>query len=190
MCAAAQEIVGEGRAERARVVDVADGTFPLAAQYFATVARGEQSAQPQPSLFPFGVSGKRRLAASAERTRERALGRRRERRPAIGERRECLQQVRAIGATLDRERTLPGRRQAFVGIEQRANARAESEALQSCGSKDDRVVTAFVELRKTRLHVAAQRIDAKARMALAQLRFAAQARRADDTIRRQRHSAA
>src|SRR6185503_2128185 len=89
-------------------------------------------------------------------------------------------QVRPVAAALDRQRALPRRRQAVVGIEQRANARAEPEPLETRSREDDRGITAFVELAQPRVHVTAQCLDGKRRMTLAQLRLAPQARRADD----------
>ena len=60
---------------------------------------------------------------------------------AIGERRKRRDDVGTVGAAFDRERALPGGRQAFLRIEQRRDARREAEPLQARGREDDRVVT-------------------------------------------------
>ena len=140
----------------------------------------DQAAQPQRVLFPLGVGGERRLAAAAQRARERTLGRRRERRRTIGERPSAASEIAAIGAAFDRERTLAGRRQAVVRIEQRADPRAEPEPLQSGRRQDDRVVPAVVELAQPRVDVAAQRLDRRA----AETARAAAPRDAGSTCRR------
>ena len=49
----------------------------------------------------------------------------------VMQRREPRGEIGAIRANLDAERALPRRRQAFVGVEQRADARFEPEPLQT-----------------------------------------------------------
>src|SRR5579864_8367898 len=97
-----------------------------------------------------------------------------------------MHEVDPIGAAFDGERTLSRRGETDVWVEERANAGAETEPLQARGGENDRAVAAFVELAQPRVHVAAQRFDADLGMALAQLRFTPQARRADDGAGRQR----
>ena len=103
----------------------------------------------------------------------------------VGKRQQRGDDVGAIGAAFERERALPDGGQAVLRIEQRRDPLAEAQPLQTRGGEDDRVVLALVELAQPRVDVAAQRHDRQQRIALAQLRFAAQARRADARAARQ-----
>ena len=120
------------------------------------------------------------MTTSAQRARERTLRGGRKRGAAVRQRSKRPLDVQSIRAALDGERALSWRRQRFVRIDQRTNARGEAEPLQSGGREDDRVVASLVELAQARVHVAAQRFDANTGMPLPQLGLAAQARRADD----------
>lgn len=104
----------------------------------------------------------------------------------IVQRREPRGDIGAARGDLDAERALPRGGQAVVDVEQRADPRGEAETLEARGGEDDRRVIAAVELREPRVEIAAQRPHVEPRMARAQHRLAAQARRADDGARRQR----
>src|SRR4051812_32615177 len=88
--------------------------------------------------------------------------------------------VVAVARAFDAERPLPYRGQKVGRIEQRRNAVLLLEPVESRGGEDHRVVQAFVELAHPGVDVAAQKTHRDVRVALAQLRFATQARRADD----------
>jgi hypothetical protein len=75
--------------------------------------------------------------------------------------------------------TLPHGRQAFFRIERRRDSARETQPLQPGCREDDRVVLPGVELAQPRVDVAAQRQHLKQRVALAELRLAAQTRRTD-----------
>src|SRR5262249_58582923 len=161
-------IIRQRETQLLRPVAVGDLVLDLAAHRVAAVALPDEPAQPQASLFPLRERADRRMTIARQRARERALGGGRERRAEVRERRERGDDIGTIGATFEGERALPGRRQTLVGLEQRADAIAVTEALQSRGREDDRVVPRFVELAQARVDVAAQRFDTELRKALAQ----------------------
>jgi len=96
-----------------------------------------------------------------------------------------LGDARVAGAVFDRDRALRRGRQPFRWFEPAADAARFAEAFQARAGEDDRVVVAGVELGQARVDVAAQRPHLERREALAQLRLAPQARRADDRARGQ-----
>src|SRR6476620_1737167 len=165
VCAARKELVSQGTAERAGAFDVDDGTLAFTADHVASVARGDEAAQPQPVLFPFGVRSERRVAATPECAGKRPLGSGCKRGRPIGDPFERRHQVGAIGTAFDRERTLARRRQAVVGVEQRTDPCADAEALKPRRRKNDRVALPFVELAQPCVDVAAQRRDRELRKA-------------------------
>src|SRR5207248_5858436 len=79
----------------------------------------------------------------------------------------------------ERDGALTDGGEAVFGVEDRGDAIGEAEPLQACGGEDDRGVVTLVETVEPRVDVAAKRLDPELRIALAQLRFATQARRAD-----------
>ncbi len=102
------------------------------------------------------------------------------------QRREPCGELRAVGANLDAERALARRGQTVFGIEQRADAIGETQALQTCRGQNDRRVLAAIELGEPRIEIAAQRPHIEMRIAHAQHRFTPQARGADHGTGRQR----
>ena len=102
--AAREEVVRQFEAELRGSGVVGNLRLRFAAQHVAAVAAREEAAQPQCAFLPLGVAGQRRVAAAAQRARERALrgdgerGRRRRRAapaPARGRGDRCGTRSRA-----------------------------------------------------------------------------------------------
>ncbi len=96
--------------------------------------------------------------------------------------RQQRHQVDTVAAFRDfnRQRALARRRQAGLGIEHRADAVGQAQALEAGGSEDDGGVFAAIELAQPGIEVAAQRLDDQVGEAGGDQRLAAQAAGADD----------
>src|SRR5436190_990416 len=81
-----------------------------------------------------------------------------------------------VRPAFERDGALTDGGEAVFGVEDRGDAIGEAEPLQACGGEDDRGVVTLVETVEPRVDVAAKRLDPELRIALAQLRFATQAR--------------
>ena len=82
--------------------------------------------------------------------------------------------------------TLAGSGQAVLRIEQRTDALAQTQTLQTGSGQNDRRIVAAIEFRQTRIQIAAQRLHLEMRITHAQHRFTAQAGGADHGACRQR----
>lgn len=180
------EFVGHGAAERERIGDAHDGPALLGGQHALAVGRRHAARQVQLARAPHRMRGERHLAAAAERARHHPLGLDRERGLRVVQRCEPRGDVVAVRSDFDAERALARGGRARVDVEQRADPRFEAEALQAGGRQDDRRVIAAIELRQARVEAGAQRQHVQVRVARAQHRLAAQARRADHGAGRQR----
>src|SRR5690606_8331528 len=76
---------------------------------------------------------------------------------------------------LDTQCTLPCRRQTDRGLEQASDTFRHTQPPQACGSQNDGVVFALVQLAETRIQIASQRLDLELRKTRPNLRLAAQA---------------
>jgi len=180
------EIRRHALAERERGGEIGRLHAFLRAQHALAVGHRHRAAQMQRAVAPYGVRGERHFATAAERARHRAFRLDRERGVFIVQRCEPRGEIGAVRANLDAERALPRCRQALGRIEQRTDARFQTETLQTRRREDDRRVLAAVELGETRIEIAAQRPHFEMRKARANHRLATQARRTDDAPRRQR----
>lgn len=138
----------------------------------------------QRAVAPRGIRRERHLATAAKRARDHALSFDGGCGVVVMQRCEPCREVRAVGANLDAERALPAAA-TVVGIEQRADALAQTQTLQAgCGQNDRRVIAA-IEFRQTRVQIAAQRPHFEVRITHAQHGLAAQAGGADHGAGRQ-----
>src|SRR5207247_9530945 len=87
------------------------------------------------------------------------------------------------------ERPLPRRGQTLLGLEHRSDSRRETEALEPRRGEHDCLALSPIELREPRVEIAAQWFHLQVRIALAQLRLAAQAGRSEAASRTQRFEA-
>ena len=152
--------------------------------------RLDRMAQPrlqrERATLPVRPGGQRHAAAAAQRTRHRALGMHRQPGRRVGQRFQRLAQRGRIGAHLQAQRALPGRRQHHVRIDHRADARVQAQPLQARGGQHDAVVLALVELAQPGVEVAPQRLHIQVRPDRLELHHPAQARGADPRALRQR----
>ena len=178
----ARKSAASARAERVgRLRVIADGRASLAAHH-SLRRRGSRAARAATARRARNIGIARRAACGSfptarARTRARAVVASVVSRSASGA--SAATTIGAIGAALDRQRALPGGGQAFLRIEQRRDPLGEAEPLQAGGREDDRVVLPSSSLRKRVLTLPRSGAIDEQRIALAQLRFAAQARRAD-----------
>jgi hypothetical protein len=83
--------------------------------------------------------------------------------------------VGALGEAFDSQRPLAGSRKALVHVQARPDARCEPKPNQARDGEDDRLVLPAIQLGEPRLDVAAQQAHLEPRVALRDLRRAAQA---------------
>src|SRR3954454_14921315 len=132
------------------------------------------------------VRAERHHATSRQRTANLSLGSHAPLRRMMVERSKHLDQVCTLFETLDTDRALTRRGQAFLGLQYCADARVESEPLEARRRENNRGVLAFIELAQTGLHIAAQGNHIERRIARSHLALAAQAGGPDGCTGQQR----
>src|SRR6185437_15534089 len=177
---AIEQPAAERRAER---LGLAQRALDAIAHAARAVGQADESLQRERAAVGMREAPERHLAAALDDEAERALGARRAGGLRILEGCEQRGDVGAVAPIFDREDALADGGQRERLRKRRADARLEAEAAQPRRGEDDRVVLAGVELGEARVHVAAQRPEAKPREGVAQLALAPQARGADERAR-------
>ena len=135
--------------------------------------------------IPGGVSGQRHAATAAQGARHRPLCMRGQPGGRVYRLRQQVTKVAGIFPDLDTQSALPCGRDHAIDLEHAADPMRQPQTLQARSGQHDGVKAPLIELAKTGVQIAAQRLDAQVGPLAEQLHHAPQARGAHASPLRQ-----